>query len=306
MRAEYAAFRSTRLSDTTSPKVDGPFGGVYAPDRPRHEAARVSPGKRRPRRLSVPELIERLEDSSAKTRKEAATQLLRGCKPHDPGDERPELVERLARILSSRTERDVRAAAASMLGAYGDQSAIAPLMDALDDPEMIASAIHALRELSRSRKDPRISDRLCDFLASPRDRFCTSQAMQILEGFGDRRLALFALSELDAGADSMLRFQAALALVATSVTAADQLLARLTHEHPEVRTAAAAALRQTKDQRAIQPRRNALNDPDPNVQDQAAMSLRFLETEGSISEVDVAEVTERMMKTVGALRIKLP
>jgi hypothetical protein len=51
--------------------------------------------------------------------------------------------------------------------------------------------------------------------------------MQILEDFGDRRLALIALRELDAGADSMLRFQAALALVATSVTAADQLIAEL-------------------------------------------------------------------------------
>jgi HEAT repeats len=109
--------------------------------------------------------------------------------------------------------------------------------------------------------------------------------MHILEGFGDRRLALIALRELDAGADSMLRFQAALALV---------------------RTAAAAALREIKDQRAIPPLRNALNDPDPNVRYQAAMSLRFLETEGSISEVDVAEATERMMKTFGTLGIKLP
>ncbi len=127
-----------------------------------------------------------------------------------------------------------------------------------------------------------------------------------LEEFGDRRLAPIALRELDAGADSMLRFQAALALVATSETAANELIARLTHEHPEVRTAAAAALRETKDPRAIQPLRNALTDCDPGVRDQAAMSLRFLEPQVSDSEVDLAEATERMMETLRILGIKLP
>jgi len=94
--------------------------------------------------------------------------------------------------------------------------------------------------------------------------------------------------------------------VATSETAADRLMARLTHDHPEVRRAAASALRQTKDQRAIQPLRNALNDSDPNVRDQAAMSLRFLEPKVSVSEVDVAEATAQMMETLRTHGIKLP
>ncbi len=306
MLAQYESFRITVLKQTNPRRVLGPFDGVYAPDRPRRAAARIGPGKRRPRRLSVEELIGQLEDVSAKVRLDSAKQLFREYKPHQPENERPELVPRLTRILRSKAEQDVRCAAACMLGSYGDQSAIDPLVAALDDSEVARMAVSALHYLSLYMKDTRIADGLCHYLAFSTEPTSTGWALNILEDFADVRLASFAIRILDSDVHWQLRSQAAFALAASSASAVDQLIARLTHDNSEIRTAAAAALRATKDQRAIEPLSTALNDPDPNVRAQAEMSILFLKGERKVPDADVAEAQKNLMTTLRALGYNLP
>jgi HEAT repeat protein len=303
MRAEYASFRSTILGDTAAREQAGPFGGVYAPERPRRAAERLGPGKLRPRRLTVKELIDKLEDPSANFRRDAAKQLFREFKPHDPDAERPDWVGPLARILRSAPEPDVRSSAACMLGTYGDRGAIGPLVAALEDPEVAGAAVIALNYLSLYMKEPQIADALCRYLGSPRDITSASTAISILQDFGDRRLVPIALQMLDGDAMPYLRSQAAFAVAALGETAADDLMSRLTHDNPEVRTAAAAALRQVGDVRAIPPLRAALKDSDPNVRIQAATSLRFLGEDVPISPADQAEAEEQLLAKLKAAGI---
>lgn len=294
MRDEHHSFHCLILGDESVPACGGPFGGVHAPDRQRHPAERIGPGQRWPRRFTVPELIQKLESRSARTRLAVAKQLFREDRPHDPADERPELVETLSRILASNLERDVRSAAACMLGSYGDHNAVKPLVAALDDPNVADAAVGALHYLSVYMKDTSIANGLCKFLASPRHQTPTSTAMHVLEDFRDPRLASIALTMLDGAVDSQLRFQAAFALAATSPTAADQLMARLTHANPETRAAGAAALRLINDRRAIEPLRAALTDSDPNVRIQSAMSLRHFGEDIAVSPADEAEAKEQL------------
>ncbi len=296
MRAEYESFHLANSVEEKARQVIGPYDGVYAPNKPRYPAERIGRGKRRLRRLSVEELIGKLEDSSRKTRLETARQLFREYKPHDPDDERPKLVEPLRRILESTLEVDVRTAAAYMLGSYGDQHAVAPLVAALEDADIAGAAVSALHYLSLLTKDSRIAEGLCEFLNSPRDPTSTSTAISILEDLADPRLASIALRVLDGEADSQLRIQAAFALVVTSDQAADYLMSRLTHENPEIRTAAAAALRKTNDRRAVVLLRAALDDTDANVRMQAEMSLRFFEHAAQASSVEIDEAVKQIME----------
>ena len=286
MREEYETFRMTILGEKSRRKRGGPFGGTSAPDRPRHRAERIGPGTRRKRRLTVVELIERLEDPSARVRRESANWLFGEFRLHHPEVNRPELTERLARTLGQGPELDVRIAAAYMLGSSGDRRAIESLVAALGDEEVAGAAVAALHYLSLDGKDPRIADGLCAYLGSPREPVSTSTAVSILQDFGDPRLAEIALRLLDGDVHSQLRSEAAFALAATSQSAADQLIDRLTNENPEIRAAAAGALRETGDRRAIQPLRTILDDPDPSVRFQAAMSLRFLGEDVPIPQQD--------------------
>jgi HEAT repeat protein len=285
MCAEYEAFRTVRegvAANAAQPRETGPYTGVYAPDRPRHAAEKIYPGKRREPRLTIEQLVAKLEDPSPAARKKAAQTLLREFKPHDPGDERPHLVAPLARILGSRqAEPDVRAAAACMLGSYGTVAAIAPLVAAMKDPAVAAAALTPLLYLSIDRKDKRIADGLIAFLESqPHDPSSTDTAINILHHeFKDPRLAPLALRLID---DDTIhvhsRFGAAFALATVAPKqAANELLARLAHPSASIRQIAATAIRQTGDRRAIAPLRKLLKDPDPSVRQQAAMSLRFLE-----------------------------
>lgn len=290
MRAEYQTFRLTVLGDKSSTQVIGPFEGVYAPGRPRRKAKRIGGGRPRPRKLTVPELIERLEDPVAKVRLDAANRLFREYKPHDPDDERPELVEPLTRILRSGAERDVRSAAAYMLASYGDQTAIEPLVTALRDEVVEGAAVSSLFHLSVGMKDTRIADGLISYLQQPRDPTSTREALDVLANeFGDRRLGPIALRILESDVDTVLRFGAALAFAKVSESAADEFMARLTHPNPEVRAAAAAGLREVGDRRATQPLRAAMKDSDPNVLIQVACSLRFFGDDIDVSSNDYAD-----------------
>jgi HEAT repeat protein len=277
MLDEYGSFRSTTLNDKEFINIDGPFKGVYAPDKPRCQAQRIGPGKPPPRRLTIEELVQRLNDPSPKVRKNAAQKLFLEFKPHDPKSEKSSLVDPLSRILQSSLETDVRCAAAYMLGTYGNEDAIEPLVAALKDPAIASSAVGALRYLGLFYKSSLITDGLCAYLSLPRDYSSTMTAIHILEDYHEPRLEAIALRLIDGDVDKLLRFVAALALAHVSERAADEFTARLTHKNAEIREVAAAAIRETHDLRAITVLKKALNDEDPHVRLQAKTSLRFLQ-----------------------------
>jgi len=251
-------------------------------------------------------LIDKLEDPEAKSRLGAAKQLFREFKPHDPTDERPHLVEQLTQMIRSGIEPDVRSAAACMLGSYGDQSAIPPLVASLQDKDVAATVVSALHYLSLYYRDSRIADGLCAYLEQSPDPNSMWIAMSVLEDFQDRRLAVICERMLDRNVNSQLLSQAAFAIAALADSPVEVLAARLKHTNPEVRTAAAAALRKTEDRRAIPLLRKALQDPDPNVRIQATMSLRFFGEDVLISPEDEAEAKQQNLEKLRAAGIRLP
>jgi HEAT repeat protein len=293
MRAEFELF-----SNEGKTQDFGPYTGIYAPDQPRHAAPRIGQRRLQPKRSSVPELIAQLESPARATRLKAAKHLLREFSPHDAYNEHPEIVEPLSRILSSDLETDVRSAAAAMLGTYGDTTAIAPLIKALDIPDLTAIAISALLYISIYIADTRVADAMVRLLQTPRTLFETEHAVHILEDLKDARLSAIALHLLDnapfilpnveklpnspmaeAYHRSSIRFLGAFAFAKMSDSPTNELIKRLTHLDAAVRAAAVAALREDKNRGPhlsshVMP---LLSDPDPIVQLQASTTLQFLE-----------------------------
>lgn len=278
MLNEYESFRRLELNEKKPSDTDGPFDGFYAPDKPRHQAMRIGPGKPLPRRLTIEELVERLTDSSHKKRKDAALKIFRENKPHDPNDERPLLVESLSCILHSDLERDVRCAAACVLGTYGNVDAIAPLVNALEDPDVATTVVDALRDLSLYYKSSRIADGICEYLSVPQEVTPTKTAIYILKDYREPRLEKIALRILDSDVHKGVRFVAAFALAYISEGAVDELVSRLNHKNPEIREVAAAAVRETNDRSTIPALEKALKDENPNVRFQVETSLSFLQS----------------------------
>ncbi len=277
IEAEYQSFRQLILKDKERKEIKGPFEGIYAPDQPRCAAERIGPGKSRPRRLTIEELIEQLNDKSPKIRKKAAQKLFRQFKPHDPNDERPLLVKPLAQILHSNVEMEVRGAAACMLGSYGNKDAIESLVSALKDPEVAPYALSAIHYLSLYYQSPLIADGLCALLSETKFDPFTWTAIHILEDYREPRLESIALRILNSDNDKQLYFTAAFALAHISKQAIDELIPRLNHANPVIREVAAAALRETKDRRCIPALKHALKDESPEVRMQAETSLRMLQ-----------------------------
>jgi HEAT repeat protein len=278
MQAEYAAFEVTVLGRPAArlEPFRGPFNDVYAPDRTRTDAPRIGPGKRQPPRWSTRQLIQRLEHPAKNSRLDAAKHLLRRLEPHDPECERPQWVEPLSRIMKSNLEPLVRQAAAQILGSYGDENAIPPLLEALDNADICNAAIGSLFHLSIHMKSPAIADKVCQCMQSPRDFFFTTQAMYILEELEDPRVAKIGLRILeDPGAESQLLFQAAFAVAHWSPDAVNELLAKMTNPNPLVRASAAGALRETKIPWDIAELKDVLKDDDESVRYQAEMTQRF-------------------------------
>jgi HEAT repeat protein len=292
MRQEHEIF----VSNGQSRQFHGPYQGKYAPDQPRYAAQAIGPGRPKPRRLTIPELIAQLESPIRATRLNAAKHLLREFRQHDPEDEHPEIVEPLSRILRSDLETEVRTAAAAMLGSYGDASAISPLISALDDGALTGIALSALSYLSPYILDPRISDAMVHLLGTPRTMVETDHAVRILEKLKDARLAVVGLRLLDQapvimrradGIDlpqaeayhrSSVRSCGAFAFAKSATNATEELVKRLTHEDPEIRAAAAAALQvdPNRDPHIIQHLTPLLNDVDSTVRQQASNALQSL------------------------------
>jgi HEAT repeat protein len=308
MRAEHELFSSKGHSQ----KFFGPYEGKYAPDQPRHAAEPIGPGRAKPRRRTVPELIAELESPSRAARLKAATHLLREFRPHDPDDEHPELVEPLSRILESDLESDVRSAAAAMLGSYGDSGAIEPLVKALGDESLKSITLSALLYLSLYMKDSRIADAMVRLLEMPQDMFITGQAVHILEDFQDSRVALIGLrlldeapflfprgvevpdrSQAEAYHRSSVRIAGAFAFARFATDATPELVKRLDHSSAEVRAASVAALREDpKKGPHLAPRiAPLLNDPDPIVRQQATYTFRSLQP-ATILEIPPERVAE--------------
>jgi HEAT repeat protein len=274
MRNEYESFRQLRLDRRSREMTVGPYAGVYAPDAPRHAAPRIGPGKLRVRRRTVWELIQLLENASERTRLDAAKQLFHEYKPHQPENERPEWVGRLARILRSDLESEVRQAAACMLGSYGDSSAIDPLVEALRDRKVSDSALGALFYLSIDIHDPRIADAMSSLLEAPRScQRVVELALSTLQAYKDPRLASIGLKLLDTASEFGQRQAGAHAVIVATSDAVDLFIARLKNKDPGIRAAAAWGLGATEKRRAIKPLRAALGDPDPEVRRLAAISL---------------------------------
>ena len=274
---EYESFRLTELNNKRAKRVVGPFKGVYAPDKHRYKAECLGPGKSRPRRLTIEELVGQLKDLSPKIRKEAAKQLIREFKPHDPNKEYPLLVEPLSDILHSSLEYEVRCAATYMLGTYGNEEAIEPLVRGLEDSAVASAVVGALFYLNIYYKSTLISDGLCRYLSVPRDCTSTMSAIHILEEYCEPRLESIALRILDSDTDKQVRFTAAFALARISDSATDELIHRLKNKNAGIREAAAAAIRKTEEHRAISALKEALADKDPNVRMQVEISLQFLQ-----------------------------
>lgn len=293
MRAEHELFES----EGRSQKYVGPYPGPYAPDQPRHAARAIGHGRPKPRRLTIPELIAQLESTNRAARLGAAKHLLREFRPHDAADEHSEIVAPLARILHSDLETEVRSAAAAALGSYGDVGAIAPLIDAIDDPVLTGIALSALFYLVIPRPDPRIGDAIVQLLETPRNHYETEQAIDILEQLKDERLAAIGLRLLDepsvilpdvegmdrpraeAHQNMWMRYRGAFAFARFATHATDELVKRLIHPNPQVRAAATAALRQdpTKGPHLVPHVTPLLSDSDAEVRQQASDTLRFLE-----------------------------
>ena len=314
MRAEYASFST----DGQSSEFFGPYQGKYAPDQPRHIAPKIGPGRTKPRRLTIPELIVQLESHVRATRLNAAKHLLCEFCPHNPAEEHPEIVKPLTRILESDFETEVRSAAAAMLGSYGDVGAIAPLIKALDNPELTGIAVSALFYLSLYMADTRIADAMLRLLERPRALFETEHAVHILEELKDARLATVGLHLLDhaplvipnikdipdlsaaeAYQRSRVRSVGAFAFAKFAANATDELIKRLAHANADIRAVATAALR-------VDPHRGPhlsphllplLNDPDPMVRQQASITLQFLEPapEVEISRTRLAEIEAQIL-----------
>jgi hypothetical protein len=283
MRHEYEMFLAVlRGHSNRGEGCVGPFDGVYAPSKPRHPAKPIGTPKPLKKRLTVEELVVQLEDSSARVRNAAAKQIFKQW----PSDEKPELLPALMRILRGDLGQMARCAAAHMLGSYGDEQAVVPLIDALSDADIVVAnaSIGALFTLAGRHRDPRIADAACELLATTKDYFAITTAMNILEHeFEDPRLADIGLRLLDADMDShqrvnsQLRYQAAFAYAKFAKNPLKELCARLTSENPEIRAAAAAALRERSDPKAMPHLARLLRDPNPEVVMQAQMTLQFLD-----------------------------
>lgn len=275
MRQEYEVFRATVLKTVALTLLTGPFKGVYAPNRPRRRARKIGPGKAVRRRLTVEQLIEQLEDPSQQARLAAAKLLSREARRQAPTRERARWAERLARIIQSGREREVRLAAVLTLGKLRNAAAVPPLIEALKEPTLAKTAVGALLWLSMDVKVSRAADALCEFLEHPRDNDPTAHALGMLVKLGDPRFREIAFRIVDSGRGKVSTL-AAWHLAQSSLDVTEALIERLKHEKPEVRMAAASALWPTKDRRAIKPLQAARRDRDAMVRQVAAESLSHL------------------------------
>jgi HEAT repeat protein len=277
MVAEYQSFCHLELKHSRIAEIHGPFKGVYAPNKPRHQAKRIGPGKPRPPRPTLDQLTEHLFHPSPRKRRQAAETLCRQFKPHNPRNERPDLVESLSLILRVSTEDHVRRAAALTLGTYGDAEAIFPLVDALKSPAIAPHALDALFYLNMYYQSPQIADAVCNFLSKSQHPTSNMTAINILQDYRDPRLVAIALRIIDdPDTEQQTRFTAAFAVAQVSKRAADEFISRFTHPNPDVREVAVAAIRETHDKRALRPLQRALKDESPAVRNQVQMSITFL------------------------------
>src|SRR5262249_16591395 len=175
--------------------------------------------------------------------------------------------------------------------------AISPLIGALDDEALTVIALSALRYLSLYMRDPRISDAMVRLLETPRTMVETDHAVQILEELKDPRLAEvglrlldqapvvipnvdgMVLSQAEAYHRSSVRSRGAFAFAKFARNATEELVKRLTHENPDIRAAAAAALQEDPNRslHLMQHLTPLLNDVDTAVRQQASNTLQSLE-----------------------------
>jgi HEAT repeat protein len=171
------------------------------------------------------------------------------------------------------------------------------LIEALRRPELMASAVSALFEISVSMPDPRIADAIVRLMERPTDFYVADKAVSILKELKDPRVAAIGLRLLDnvesvplnipstanaaaaaAHMRSQLRMTGAFAFAKFAQRATDELVTRLAHTNAGIRAAAVAALREDPGQgphlqNHVKP---LLTDPDPAVQQQASMTINWL------------------------------
>ncbi len=213
----------------------------------------------------------------------------------------PETQSALIAALQNDSERDVRVVAAQGLGELGNESALEPLLYALNDEDVYVRE-NAARALANFSGD-NVVEALADLLNSS-SKPVVIAATEALGQIGNTN-AVIPISELLNNEKPQVREVAAIALgkikdplavtplinslkdpeekvrwyAADSLGSigssegVDALVELLAKDSPRVRESAAAALGQIGDERAIEPLAQAMGDTDKRVAEQAANAL---------------------------------
>ncbi len=244
-------------------------------------------------------LIEALNSEYPQVRVAAAKVLV--------GFNNPESVAALTGVLADDSEKDVRMTAAQSLGELGDESAVRPLLDALNDTDVSVRESAALalanfegRDVAEALmillKENTISVQIAATEAlgqigsveavAPISELLVSKEAKV------REVATIALGRINDPAsvtplinslrdpEERVRWYAADSLGSIgSSEAVEPLIELLSKDSPRVRESAAAALGQIGEERAIEPLVQAMEDADKRVAEQAANALMSIDVQ---------------------------
>ncbi|MFI5381206.1 MAG: HEAT repeat domain-containing protein [Tepidisphaerales bacterium] len=133
------------------------------------------------KQFTIDELIERLLSASPTARVKAAGGILGSFGVNASGASRAELTEPLSRLLAAvEVEREVRCAAARLLGWFGGRDAIPALLGVLSDAQVSSAVLAALDHLRLYITDSTAAVALRRFLDSRPDPVSENMARDIL------------------------------------------------------------------------------------------------------------------------------
>jgi HEAT repeat protein len=244
-----------------SQAVDALIDALANADEGVRSAASTALGQIGDERAAEP-LVTMLDDSSESVRDSAISALVMTGAPAVPA--------LLASLESS--EAAVLEASASVLGQIGDTRAVRPLFALLNNDERSVrmAAAHALSSFGG-----RVFNALAAALEGEDERIREAVAVALGE-IGDERAVKPLLDALKSSKDRNAQLAAARALGSIGRSGIDTLIAELGNVFWDVRFAAATALGETGDERAIQPLQAVLNDQERAVRTAAGKSLEQL------------------------------
>lgn len=199
-------------------------------------------------------------------------------------------VKGLIKCLKYKKDPNIQRAAAQALGEIRDARAVLPLIETLEHwwsfkEGVTSAAAHALGEI----KDARAVDPLIRALRVGRDPICSAAALS-LGAIGDARAVMPLIEALRKKDVEMrdfdysfagVRIAAKRALVLIGRPAVEPLIEALRDEDPDVRRAAAYALGDIGDARAVNALTVALKDGEERVRKAAAKAVEQIGGLGS-------------------------